>query len=100
MKVASKKITWTASPDTDVTNYNVYCVPISQTLGYDSPTVSVPAATTEYILPGVFNITQGEYHIGVSAEDSLGNESDIVSVSVPLDFLAPSPVTNLRVVDL
>ena len=100
-KPKGKKLTWTASTDTDVVSYVVYCS-YGNTVSYDSASVVVPASQTEYALPGFFNMqVAGDYSFAVSALDSASNESDLsASVTVPLDFSVPAAPTNLRILDL
>jgi len=100
-KPKGKKLTWTASTDTDVVSYVVYCS-YGASVGYDSASVVVPATSTEYVLPGAFNMqVEGDYSLAVSAVDSSGNESDLsVSVTSFFGFLVPSAPTNLRILDL
>lgn len=96
-----KKLTWTASTDTNVVSYVVYCA-YGSTVGYDSASVVVPATQTEYSLPGVFNMQiAGDYSLAVSALNSAANESDLsVSVTSPFDFSVPAAPMNLRILDL
>jgi len=100
-KAKGKKLSWTASTDTDVVSYNVYCA-FGNTVSYEDAVAIVPSSQTEYALPGAFNMQNpGDYTLAVSAVDSVGNESDLsTSTTSFFDFSVPTAPTNLRILDL
>jgi hypothetical protein len=103
-RVASKTFFWTESAAADVVGYRVYVEPEGTPVSYNSPFVEA-GAVTEVDLGELANggfaplvDAEGNFNLGVSAVDSIGNESDIVVLpSVPLDFVPPAPPTALGV---
>lgn len=99
-KVLNKTFSWTVSNSPDVVGHNVYVK-----TGTVAPTYTdlkqyyaLPVASVN--LPDGFTgfpLFDGDYMIGVSAVDDWGNESDIVSIKSPFDFIAPNAPTNLKV---
>lgn len=103
--VKKKKITWIADPDSkDIVSHNVYCDKATQDLDYNSTYVNVAMPKTEVILPdefppGFFD-ADTNYKVGISAIDDVGNESSIVSVQAPFDFVAPGAPSGIKVVNV
>jgi hypothetical protein len=100
-KIINKKLTWTASDSTDVVGHNVYIRTGINTLTYDDLKLYVVMPTVEVSLPDGFPgfpLFDGDFMIGISAVDDWGNESDIVSIARPFDFIAPNVPTNLNIV--
>jgi hypothetical protein len=95
-KLVGKKIAWEASASPDVVSYNLYIVPSTEEITYD--TASVNVVGTEYALPGEFTLNEGEYKAAVCAVDSAGNFSDLVEIQFPLDVVAPLAPTGLRII--
>lgn len=51
-------------------------------------------------LPGMSQV-DGVYNIGVAAVDDAGNEASLsIAENVSLDFFAPDPVSDLKIVRL
>ena len=101
MKVIGKKIRWSVPTDTSVVSHVVYIVPEAETLDYNSPKKEVAMPTCECVLPSDFDMSQeGNYKIGISAKDAVGNESDMAQVVRPFDFIAPATPQNVEVVDV
>lgn len=99
-KIITKKIRWNPSESADVQSHNVYVCPDSQPMTYETPHASVAMPTCEYILPGMFNMgTEGNFKLGISAVDGMGNESDQVVTTAPFDFVAPLPPSGVQVVN-
>lgn len=103
-KIIKKTISWTASTASDVVSHKVYTAKEVDGVSYNSPNVEVPMPDTQIILPDAFpSGTFGEdtnYLIGITAVDDVGNESDMVEVSAPFDFIAPDAPTGVTVSDL
>lgn len=99
-RIEPKTISWNKSESSDVQKYRVYYKPADGTpFGYDAPRIETQV--TEVQAPedfpeGTFDL-EGDYLIGVSAVDSMGNESDIVEVTHPFDLNPPKPPTGLSV---
>jgi len=97
MAAKIKTLKWDASNAEDTTGYNVY---ISQ---YPNPVTNTSQKfdvgnVTSVILNDLIPEADGEYNIGVSTYDDSDNEGPMEILSmVPLDFVAPSAPTNLRV---
>lgn len=90
------KLTWTASPSTDVVSYNVY----QQTGGdptYESPSANV-GLVTEAVLPiAGLPAVEGEVRFAVGAVDSVGHISDLTApVTVLIDTVPPPPASDLE----
>lgn len=100
-KIVKRKIRWVPSGDADVVGYKVYWVVGGGDIDYESPDVKVfPASQTEVIVPDdIAELTSVDDNvtIGVSSFDDIGNESDVTSVTVPFDFIAPASPTDLSV---
>jgi len=101
-KIRRKKIQWT--PGSDAVAHKVY---ISQgAINYDTtPYQKVDMPACELVLPDDFpadiNI-EGDYYIGVTALDDMGNETDIVisEFPFPFDFVPPGLPSDIIVVDV
>lgn len=98
-KVRTRRLSWNASPDTDIVSYKVYVAKEGTTLDYSS--VNVTATGLFVDIPSAFPAgtfaTPGNYQLGVAAVDSQENESDMAVLVSPFDFVAPRPPTNLVV---
>jgi len=97
-KVIKRRISWTASDSPDVVKYRVYWEAAPNIPSYSSPHVEV--TKNELIIPDEvpdFPTQEGDYVIGVSAVDDVGNESDISTVTAPFDFTAPNAPENVSV---
>ncbi len=96
-KVLNTKLTFSPSESEDVVGYKLYLQEAPNPVTYDSPSFDLGNKTEIYIstLPGLEQV-DGVYNLGVSAVDDAGNEADLQIIEgVPLDFLAPAPVSNL-----
>ncbi len=101
-KVKKYTIAWGLPADADIVNIRVRC---SQTpfptdpddpAGYAIPYDEVGKVTQcDLPLPKT-PLIDGNLSIGVSPVDDVGNEGDIVSITIPFDLVAPSKVTNLH----
>lgn len=99
MKTHEYQISWTASPSTDVVGYKIYYVPEGEELNYGSPSVTV-GDVNSVLIPSQtpnFPLIDDNYIIGLSALDDSGNESDIISKTVPFDLVAPDAPSDLAV---
>lgn len=100
-KILNKKFQWTASNSPDVVGHNVYVKTGTTALAYTDPKTYVAMPVVELNLPDGFPgfpLFDGDFMVGVTGVDDWGNESDIVSISRPFDFIAPNAPTNLSVV--
>lgn len=108
-KIVNRALAWTPVAGAD--GYNLYYDKHVPGLQFDYDTtpkvdVQLPAtneqgdvvlALTDF--PELLALPEDVYDLAVTAYDKAGNESDFAEVeSVPLDFVPPAPVTNLRVV--
>lgn len=100
--VKSYAITWTASSSPDVVGYKVYYVPEGEELNYGSPSITVGNVASVTIPADApeFPLVDGVYTIGLTSVDDVGNESDMISKTVPFDLVAPEAPTALDVVAL
>lgn len=98
-KVKKYSITWNLSPSTDVVGYKIYYVPEGEELNYGSPSVTVGNVDNVIIPDQVpeFPLIDNNYTIGLSALDDVGNESDIISKTVPFDLVAPDAPSEMAV---
>lgn len=100
-KILNKKFQWTASNSPDVLGHNVYIKTGTVAPTYTDMKLYVVMPTAEVTLPDGFPgfpLFDGDYMVGVSAVDDWGNESDIVSIQRPFDFIAPNAPTGLKIV--
>ncbi len=97
-KIKTKTIRWNPSPDSDVAVYRVYYAKGSA-VDYTNPFIET--TNTEVIAPNDFPADafdeDVDYTVGVTAVDDQGNESDMVVLSHPFDFIPPSAVSGLVV---
>jgi len=100
-KIRQKKIRWERSASPDVINYKIYWSEDGG-INYGSDHALV-GDVAELLLPGdlpSFPLIRGTMTLGISAVDNTGNESDITSSRVDLDFTVPDSPRNLRIEDL
>jgi hypothetical protein len=101
-KIKSKIIRFVPSDSPDVVTNNLYVEPTGTPLTYDSTSFDVgntPDGDGYVVvdLATLFVDYDGIYDIGIAAVDDGGNEADMVTVTdVPLDFVAPNPVSGLE----
>jgi hypothetical protein len=101
-KVKKKRVSWTPASDTDIVAHRVYVSQADADLNIltdlwiklDMPIASVllPDDFPEGTFTG-----EGNFTVGVSAIDDVGNEGDVAIVASPFDFIAPGVPTNLIV---
>ncbi|MBA7643186.1 hypothetical protein ES703_50905 [subsurface metagenome] len=90
----SIKLTWTASsPETDVSQYNIYRATTSGGEDYSSPTYTVPVGTTSYTDTST---TDGvTYYYVLRAQDAAGNiETNTNEVSATASVAGPSATVS------
>jgi hypothetical protein len=99
--VKKKRITWTPAPDAAIVKHRVY---VTDGVDIDPKVdqyIEVLMPHTSILLPDEFPAGtfegEGNYIIGVSAIDDVGNEGDLAIVASPFDFIAPGVPTNLVV---
>jgi len=100
-KIVSVNLKFTPSLAPDVTGYRLYYVVKGQPLTGNSPSVdlgmpALDAATGKLIvvlkdIPAIAALAEGNYTLGVSAYDDVGNESDMSIGDLEVDFTAPDP---------
>lgn len=99
-KLVTKTLRFPGSDSADVAGYKLYIVDTATPLNYSSPSMDLGNVlevdlSTLSIVAG----KEGVYDLGVSAYDSVGNESDMsVASAVPLDFIAPNAPGALEIV--
>jgi hypothetical protein len=99
-KIRRKRIRWERSASPDVINHRLYWSEDGR-MTYDSSHALV-GDVAEILLPGnlpSFPLIKGTMTLGISAVDSAGNESDIATVCVKLDFTVPDAPSGLRIED-
>lgn len=98
-KIHEHKISWLPSISEDVVGYKFYYVPEGENLNYGSPSVTLGNIDNVIIPSQVpdFPLVDGNVTIGLSSLDDVGNESDLVSKTVPFDLVAPEAPTALVV---
>lgn len=100
-KIRKKRIRWKPSPDPNVAGYRLYWT-LLEGVNHDSAFVNV-GNVTEVILPdnvSSFPLLSGEMEFGITAVSRGGNESDMTVFAANVNFIAPSPPTQLRVEDI
>ena len=104
MKVIKKKIRWDAGTAPDITAHRVYVEKDPTIPTYTSVFAEILVPQTYVVVPDDFPVGTFDedttYIMGVSSVDDVGNESDIITVSSPFDFVAPDAPTNITIEDL
>lgn len=105
--IKSVTIKFPPSASPDVVGYKLYYVPQGQTLDYNSPFIdlgnpAIDAASGKIEvaineLPN-FQAADNVFSIGVTAVDDAGNESEMSTADVTLDFTAPDAPGPLEIV--
>jgi hypothetical protein len=99
-RVEPKTISWNPSESSDVEKYRVYYkADDSSSFQYTDPyieTTETQVTAPDDFPDGTFS-QEGDYLIGVSALDAMGNESDITEVVHPFDLVPPMAPTGLSV---
>ena len=102
-KIIKKTLSWTPGAAADIVATKLYWCSEEEVLTYDSPNVTIDMPATEITLPEDapnFPLEEGNFQIGITSVDDVGNESDIAELAVPFDFAAPDAPTNLVVEDV
>ena len=89
-KIKKKRIHWFSSPTIEVIKYRLYWS-LEADVDYDSRYVEL-GNVTEAILPDdipFFPLIHGPVHLGITALNQAGNESDMTRISASLDFVVP-----------
>ena len=95
-KVRKYTMIWGASPDTDVTRYFVRATQSPAVPDYDTPYDDVGNVTQcDLPLPHT-PLIDGDLTVALTAVDDVGNESDMVMMTVPFDLVVPAPPTGLQ----
>jgi Tfp pilus assembly protein PilZ len=100
-KVRKKRVRWNASTDPSVSGYKLYWA-IDAGVNYDSEFKEI-GNVTEVVLPDdipSFPLIAGDVEIGVTAVNSIGNESDMAASSARFDFTVPDAPTDVVVEDI
>jgi Tfp pilus assembly protein PilZ len=100
-KIRKKKVRWEASGSDDVAKYRLYWSKYGE-VTYDSESAEI-GIVTEVVLPDdvpTFPLIAGDVHLGISAINEAGNESDMTKLTAYLNFVVPEPPQNLEVEDL
>jgi len=96
-RIQKKRIRWT--PGDQAVSHRVYISQEEPT--YGSPQSEVKMPKTEIILPDEWpgTLLEGDYYVGISSLDDLGNETDIVVVTTPFDFVPPGLPSDIVIED-
>lgn len=89
-KIKKRKLRWTGSESPQVVGYKLYWEEGGK-VTYDSSS-AILGNVTEVVLPDEvedFRPENGPIEFGITAVDELGNESDLVTVSAPYQFIVP-----------
>ncbi|MBI2050182.1 MAG: fibronectin type III domain-containing protein [Parcubacteria group bacterium] len=88
-------LTWTASsPETDVTQYNVYSNNGSGFVNYAAPVAVVPVGANQHVTPPLS--ADSLYIFAVRSQDAVGNiEQNASTASAATDFTAPDAPDSL-----
>jgi hypothetical protein len=93
-----KRISWDASPSPDVVGYRIYWA-ANKIVDFDSDFGDV-GHVTSLTLPNdvpAFPRVTGRMEIGITALSRSGNESDMCTVAVFVDFARPHTPMNLKI---
>jgi hypothetical protein len=100
-RIRQKRVRWERSGSEDVTGYRLYWSR-NTSVDYDSNHIDL-GSVTEVILPhGVpsFPLFAGEIRLGITALNSVGNESAITEITGYFNFLIPEAPQAIAVEDL
>jgi Tfp pilus assembly protein PilZ len=100
-KIRKKKVRWEPSGSDDVAKYRLYWSKYGE-VTYDSESAEI-GTVTEVVLPDdvpSFPLVAGDMHLGISAINEAGNESDLTKLTAYFNFVVPEPPQNLEVEDL
>lgn len=98
-RVVTQTAQWTVPVDPTVTSHKLYVVPSTETLDYESPYEEIVMPGNFFILPGPFSMeVEQDYKLGLSALDSVGNESNIVEITRFFDFNPPAAPVGFVVI--
>jgi Tfp pilus assembly protein PilZ len=100
-KIRKKKVRWEPSGSNDVAQYRLYWSKYGE-VTYDSESAEIGSGT-EVVLPDdvpSFPLVAGDMHLGISAINEAGNESDLTKLTAYFNFVVPEPPQNLEVEDL
>lgn len=98
MKIVSASVRFAPSASSDTAGYNLYWCTADQTLDYSSnkvdlgtPPIDIDSGLCDADLKEALTGQEGSFKVGVTAYDSIGNESDMSEGEVTVDFSAPDP---------
>lgn len=105
-KIAPMKLKFAPSPSGDVVSYKLYIETSSKDVNYSSPSFDLGkpnpvGGVIEVNMAELAGITtyEGNYNLGVTAVDEVGNESAMsVKNDVALDFVPPEPPGEIVIV--
>ena len=92
-KIRKYKLNWNASESVTVAGYKLYWAQNAE-VSYDSNFIDV-GNVTEIELPDDVNLLEGPVMFGVTAVDCDGNESDMTTLSKPLQLDLPKAPTAI-----
>jgi len=98
MRIQKKLLKWQAA-SLDVVKHRLYCEPEGTPIDYLSSSVDVQMPTCEALMPDTFGTVPDSCHIGISALDDKGNESDIIEWPGFFDFVPPNAPIALTIED-
>jgi hypothetical protein len=96
-KIKKRRLVWEPSKSSSVIGYKLYWAKEGE-VSYDSPYAMI-GNVTEVFLPeqvSSFPIMDGSIHLGITAINEIGNESDMIMVATPFQFSVPEAPTSLR----
>lgn len=95
-------VKFTPSGSADVVGYNIYIQPVpdpihpeSQYVRVQPPYVMDNSKIKVDLLP-LFPDMDGEYTVGITAVDDMGNESSVLQGVTNVDFVVPDAPTDLE----
>ena len=101
-KIKQKRIRWKPPINQNIQYYKFYWdIPVLGGVDYDSSSSRL-SNSAEVLLPdGVpsFPHIEGTLELGITAVDDMGNESDMNSFSIDIDFVEPDRPSGLLVED-
>jgi len=102
-KIITRRAQWNPVNVPDLKGYNLYyqqVTPEKQTADYLSPFVFV-GNVTEVVITDVITGSsswEGEYSLGITAVDNVGNESGMAVATSFFDFVAPPTPTGFVII--
>ena len=99
--ITKRKLTWKASASPQTVGYKLYWSRQGE-LSYASDSEYLGKVMEVMVPDGLssFKANTGPFYFGIVAVDDSGNESDMTTLTVPFNFIAPDAPAEMQIDDL